>query len=375
MREIQAIKTAKIIESRDFMRFYMPTKVYSEVDCVDKHSKEIAALGTKALIVTGRNSSRINGSLDDVIAALNKENVPYVLFDQIEENPSIETVMKATAVGLENAVDFVIGLGGGSPMDASKAIAMMIANPDLDESVLYKSVELKHLPVVAIPTTAGTGSEVTPWAILTVHSERTKKSMSHQVFPALALMDCKYLKAMSRNILVSTAVDTLAHLTESYLVKKADGYSRIFSEKGLTLWGKFKDALLNDTMSDEDYELMFEACTMGGIAIAHTGTGFPHALSYMMTYETGAAHGVACGYTLGGFVKYYEDAKLQKEVLDALGFENADDFCAYLDALIHKPILPEGLWEADVADIANNPKRVASYPFAIDQETMLKYLA
>lgn len=356
------------------MRFYMPTKVFFESNCVDKHRKELAALGKRALIVTGRHSSRVNGSLDDVTDALDKENIAWILFDQIEENPSIETVMKATAIGLENNVDFVIGLGGGSPMDAAKAIAMMIANPQQDASVLYKNIELSHLPMAAIPTTAGTGSEVTPWAILTVHAERTKKSMSHQVFPALALMDSKYLKAMSRNILVSTAVDTLAHLVESYLVKKADGFSRVFSEKGLRFWGQFKDALLHDTMSDNDYDLMFEACTMGGIAIAHTGTGFPHALSYMMTYETGVAHGVACGYTLAGFVKYYEDKTLRKEVLDAVGFASADDFAAYLEALISKPEFPDGLWAADVLDIANNPKRVASYPFAIDKETMMKYL-
>lgn len=356
------------------MKFYMPTKVYCENDCVAKHAKELAALGSKALIITGRHSSRINGSLDDVIKALDSEQTPWIIFDDIEENPSIETVMKATAVGIENQVDFVIGLGGGSPMDAAKAIAMMIANPDKDETVLYNNLELLNLPVAEIPTTAGTGSEVTPWAILTIHSQRTKKSISHQIFPALALMDSRYLKAMRRDTLVSTAVDTLAHLVESHLVVKADAFSRVFSEKGLKLWAEFKENLLQDKMTDDDYDTMMEACMMGGIAIAHTGTGFPHALSYMITYELGTAHGVACGYTLGGFVKYYADQNLQQNVLDALKFERADDFCSYLDQLIGKPVLSQGFWETDVNDIYNNQGKMVTYPFEIDKATLGKYL-
>ena len=356
------------------MKFYMPTKIFSESNCVKKHSRELASLGHRALIVTGRHSSRINGALSDVTDALAAENRTWVIFDEIEENPSTETVMKAAAAGLKEKNDFVIGIGGGSPMDASKAIAMMIANPDRDESILYENIELDHLPVAAVPTTAGTGSEVTPWSILTIHSQRTKKSISHKIFPELALMDSKYLMTMSRHTLVSTAVDTLAHLTESYLVQSADKYSRIFSIEGLRLWGQFRKHLLEDQMTAVDYDTMFEACTMGGIAIAHTGTGFPHALSYMMTYETGASHGVSCGYTLGGFVKYYENKNLQKDVIDALGFETIQDFCRYLEQLIHKPELPDGLWAKDVASIIQNPKRMASYPFEMNEEIMTKYL-
>ena len=93
------------------MKLYMPTKVYNEKGCVRQHSQELAELGTKALLVTGKHSSRVNGSLQDVEDALNREQVPYVIFDGIEENPSVETVMRATALGLSEKVDFVIGIG------------------------------------------------------------------------------------------------------------------------------------------------------------------------------------------------------------------------------------------------------------------------
>ena len=99
------------------MKLYMPTKVYNEKGCVRQHSQELAALGTKALLVTGKHSSRVNGSLQDVKDALNREQVPYVVFDGIEENPSVETVMRATALGLSEKVDFVIGIGGSATND------------------------------------------------------------------------------------------------------------------------------------------------------------------------------------------------------------------------------------------------------------------
>lgn len=156
------------------MKLFMPTKVYSEKNCVENHSRELAALGTKALVVTGKHSSRINGSLEDVTKALERENIPYMVYDEIEENPSVETVMKAASLGITEGTDFVIGVGGGSPMDASKAIALMIANPEHDERLLYTRTQVSPdgpvypaLPVAEIPTTAGTGSEVTPYAILT----------------------------------------------------------------------------------------------------------------------------------------------------------------------------------------------------------------
>ena len=161
------------------MKLYMPTKVYNEKGCVRQHSQELAALGTKALLVTGKHSSRVNGSLQDVEDALNRERVPYVVFDGIEENPSVETVMRATALGLSEKVDFVIGIGGGSPMDASKAIALMIANPEKKADFLYETdaaVKLaanQALPVAAVPTTAGTGSEVTVLASPSAPSARS----------------------------------------------------------------------------------------------------------------------------------------------------------------------------------------------------------
>ena len=101
------------------MRFFAPTNVHIEKNCVRNHKKELLALGTRALIVTGRHSSKINGSLDDVLTVLEESSVPFRIFSEIEENPSVETVAQAAEIGKEFQADFVIGIGGGSPLDAA----------------------------------------------------------------------------------------------------------------------------------------------------------------------------------------------------------------------------------------------------------------
>lgn len=134
------------------MYFYLPTRIYSERDCVKKYGAEWAALGKKALIVTGKSSAS-NGSLADVTEVLEEQGVPYYIFDETEPNPSVEMVMKVRDIGVQEQADFVIGIGGGSPMDAAKAIALMIANKEKGADFLYQKGEDTALPVVEVPTT------------------------------------------------------------------------------------------------------------------------------------------------------------------------------------------------------------------------------
>lgn len=148
------------------MKFHMPVKVYCEHDCVKTHSDEWTSLGHKALIVTGRSSAK-NGALADVTDSLNAHQISYCIFDHTEENPSIEMVMQVRDMGIRENVDFVIGIGGGSPMDAAKAIALMIYHKDKDADYLYQQGDSTALPIVEVPTTCGTGSEVTPISVLT----------------------------------------------------------------------------------------------------------------------------------------------------------------------------------------------------------------
>lgn len=381
------------------MNFYMPTRVYNEKDCVRRHSQELAALGSRALIVTGRRSSRINGSLQDVEEALSRERIPYTVFHEIEENPSVNTVMRARAIGIAEKADFVIGVGGGSPMDASKAIALMIANPERDAEFLYETqggsgrqTAYPALPVAAVPTTAGTGSEVTPYAILTRNvlpeavlsiapgegaqdalahlGKQTKQGISHRIFPALALVDTQYLQTASRSGCVNTAVDTLAHLIESYLNTNATAYSRDFAELGLRIWGQEKDRLLSYEIGEEERERLMHACTLGGIAISHTGTSLPHGLSYTVTCELGMPHGKAAAIFLPGFLANYGDQDGAQRVLSMLGFGSVQSFSEYVRALLGEAKLSQELWEQAMDELLSNPAKLKNYPFQLDLEKL-----
>ncbi|MBQ9765812.1 MAG: iron-containing alcohol dehydrogenase [Lachnospiraceae bacterium] len=354
------------------MKLFMPTKVYSEEGCVRKHAKEIAAYGKKAMIITGKHSAKVTGAYDDVVSALQQEAVSYIVFDEVEENPSVETVMKARKIGLDNNVDFVIGIGGGSPLDASKAIALMMTNPDKTEDVLYKNEVLPCMPIVCVPTTCGTGSEATQYSILTLHDQRTKRSISHTLFPELSLLDSRYLRTMSRECLVNTCVDALAHLVESYFNTNASELSRIYSREGLRIWSKFKDSLKNGNVSAEDYEDMIHASMIAGIAIAHTGTSVPHGMSYSITYERKIPHGKAVGMFLGGYVDFYKEKKDVKVVLDILGFDTASDLRQYIRGLLGVVEIEDELLVADAKGLLENPAKLKNYPYEISEQDLIE---
>lgn len=357
------------------MELFMPVRVYAEDHCVRNHARELASLGSKAFIVTGKHSSRKNGSLQDVTDALTEQKIPYVIFDDIEENPSVETVMKAREIGIKEKADFCIGIGGGSPMDASKAISLMIANPKEGAEILYQKKELPYLPLAEVPTTAGTGSEVTPYAILTLHERRTKQSISHRIFPKFALVDSAYLKTASRSCIVDTAVDTLAHLLESFLNTGANAYNRMYSEAGLKIWGGVKTALLQGKTDEATYKNLSHAAVLGGMAIAHTGTSLPHGLSYPITYEMGMAHGKAVGIFLPGFLRCYGNQEEVRGVLALLGFSQTEEFRAFLEELLGPVEVERALWERDVKDILQNQAKLKNYPYEMTQDILLSYLS
>ena len=357
------------------MRFYMPTMVYQETDAVKKHAKELAALGKKAFLITGKHSSKVNGSLADVEEALKQEGRSFVLFDRVEENPSVETVAEAAELGKQEGVDFVIGIGGGSPMDAAKAIALLIANPKETAKCLYEPKELKALPLAEVPTTAGTGSETTPYAVLTYHEEHTKRSISYRIFADLALVDAKYLSCAGPGILVSTAVDALAHLLESYLNKGANSFNEMLSERGMSLWARAKEALRSGALGPQEYQYLMEASTIAGMAISHTGTSLPHGMSYYLTYEKGVPHGVAVGLFQYAYMEAFEDREKVKRALSLLGFEKEEDFREFLTELIGEYSITEAELDRYAKGMMSNVKKLANFPYVVTEEKMRQMFA
>lgn len=351
------------------MNYYMPTKVYQEKGAVKQHGAELASYGKKALIVTGGHSSRENGSLLDVQETLEQYSIDYIVYDRIGENPTIAMIMDATRLGREQGADFVIGIGGGSPMDAAKAIALMILNRDSSENVLYQSVKLRTLPVVEIPTTCGTGSEVTPYAILTRDDLETKQSICHQIYPKLALVDPEYLRSAPLMILTNTAIDAVGHMIESYFNAKATDYSRIFALQAMEVWGICKHILLGTEPEDGDYDSLMLASSLAGMALTHTGTSLPHGLSYYLTYHKGIAHGKAVGYFLPGYLNLFTET-METEVvmvLRILGFGSLEQFAGFIRECLGKPEITESEQSTMLDEIMASDRKLAAVPMKIDR--------
>ena len=315
------------------MKFYMPVSYYLEENCIKNHKKEILECGKKPLIVTGKHSSKLNGSLYDLISILED----YALFDQVNENPTVNLCEKGARMGLEQKVDYVIGLGGGSSMDAAKAIALLIKNPDENKDCFYQKKELSHLDVICIPTTCGTGSEVTSKAVLSRPELHEKGSISHDIWPKYAFVDETYLTSASDSLIVSTAVDAFAHLIESHLNKNKNSFSLMCTTYGLSLFKEMKEELIH---KEFNYKKLMMTSSIAGLAIAQTGTSIPHAMSYDLTNYFHISHGLACGYYLVSFVEVVmKKSQEGKEILSLLGFSDFDEFRNWMESLIGKPDL------------------------------------
>ena len=356
------------------MKFYLPTMVFQERDAVKKHSEQMAHIGKKALIVTGRSSSKKNGALQDVIDGLEQYHTSYVLYDKIEENPTVESVMEAAEFGRKEGTDFVIGIGGGSPLDAAKAIALMIQNRDSEKSVLYQKVTLRHLPVVAVPTTCGTGSEVTPYAILTRDDIQTKQSISHTIFPDLALVDGKYLEQAPVSVLTNTAVDALGHMIESYFHSNATDYSRMLCQYAMEVWGMAADVLFGTEADEETYDRLMFASSLAGMAIAQTGTSLPHGLSYYLTYHKGIPHGKAVGVFLTGYLSVLPEEYEAQVImaLRALGFGSLEQFEGLMKELLGTIKLKDEDVVNMVGEMTQNARKLAAAPFDVTKEQLVQ---
>lgn len=319
------------------LNFYVPTKVIMGTGCVIKQKENMRALGKKAMLVTGRNSAKANGSQADVIQALTDLGIDYVVYDRVMSNPTIDCVYEGAALAKKEQVDFIISIGGGSPMDAGKAIALLAAQELSREDLFSGQYEQKVLPMVHIPTTAGTGSEVTQYAILTNDKAQTKTSMTSAVlFPAIAYCDPTYMKSLSKTVTVNTAIDALSHAVEGMLSKRATILTDALAKESISYIMKNVDSLKTDALSLEQRGELLYASTLAGMVIAHTGTTAVHSMGYSLTYFRDIDHGRANGLLLAKFLDFVKksDETLVDRILSSMKLSSVEEFSGVLDGLL-----------------------------------------
>ena len=306
------------------MNFFAPVRIITGKECVAKNAAEFSALGKKCLIVTGKNSARKCGALSDVQNALESVGVAYEIFDGVEQNPSYKTCMDAANIARGMGAEFVVGIGGGSPLDAAKAVALLAVCPMDAETLFSGKWDTQPLRVAAIGTTAGTGSEVTSVSVITSPEGLKKSFRAPSLYPAVCFGDASYTLSLSAQFTRSTALDALCHCVEAYFNRTTNDICRTFALRGTAILLEMLKKTAeceNCGLTFDDREKLYCASLYGGLAISVAGTAFPHAMGYFLSENHGIPHGNACAVYLGEFIEYNiknapEDAK---EFFDSLG--------------------------------------------------------
>ena len=354
-------------------KYSLPTRVLFGEKCVWDNREELIKFGEKAFIVTGSKSGILSGALSDVINVFKEYNIEYCIFDKVENNPTLECVKLASETAKHFGADFVIGIGGGSPIDAAKAIAVLTTNDILPLDLYTNKFKNKPLPIIAIPTTAGTGSEVTPYSILTRKDIETKRSFGNDdTFPKLALMDPAYTMSLSREVTINTGIDALSHGIESYLSKRSTSISDIFARQCIKEFAAAMKALLSNEIDYQSRHTLLYCSMLGGMAIAHTGTTIVHAMGYSLTYFKEVPHGKANGLLMKEYLKFnYESCQTKiDDIISIMGLNNIDEFGCVLSSLIKCNFTYTKDELEKYADLAMNQKSVEANAIKVTKEDL-----
>lgn len=315
--------------------FFMPARMLVGDHIVEENSAQLAGLGSRCLIVTGKHSAKASGALDDVTAALDQHGVPWRVFDGIGQNPLLSSCHAAGAAAREFGADLLIGIGGGSPLDATKAAAVYAANPELTGRDIYGGHKNPALPFALVGTTAGTGSEVTKVSVLTDDETGRKKSIgTPDLYARLSLGDPRrYTASLSRRFTISTALDAVAHSVESYFAKSADPITRACAVEALLLLIPALRAIQEpDALPDSDgRQRLYLGSIYAGLSFNGTGLCFPHTMGYLLSEQYGVPHGEACAVFLPQFIEYSvrEEAQLSSRLLARLGMRK-QELCSFI---------------------------------------------
>jgi alcohol dehydrogenase class IV len=358
----------------------MPVKIIAGEGCLNENRALLMELGRKALIVTGKQSAQKNGSYADAVKALEANGQGFFLYDKVMSNPTVDCVFDAAEAAKRESCDFVLAIGGGSPLDAGKAAAALAVNA-VEKDAIFRFSCAGALPIAAVPTTAGTGSEVTQYAILTNHAAQTKTSVaSPALFPRFAFLDGRYMRGLSRAVTINTAIDALSHSIEGMLSVRASVLSDPMAKNSIKAIAECFRALKEDEPGLPVREKLLHASTLAGMVIANTGTTAVHAAGYQLTYHRNIDHGRANGLLIGAYLRFVEKKEKSLgtdrvgEILAALGMRNLDEFDAALNGLLGERERFSAAEIEGYAEAAMRAKNIANAAIAPQKQELLAIL-
>jgi alcohol dehydrogenase len=317
------------------MRFHIPTQIIFESGALAQIKKIVEDLTASRPFLVTDQGIRDSGIADTVLSHI--PDIP--LTDQIEQNPKSTTINTVADTVRTIKPDLIIGLGGGSCLDAAKSLALLATNPGPIEA--YEGTQkYTHppLPVLAIPTTCGTGSEVT-WVAVITHTERKFKMSikGPHLFPRLALIDPDVVVTLPPHLIASTGMDALTHALEAYTAKPRTVITDLFALRALQLIFESLEDTYNDISNKPAREPMMLASTLAGIAFGNSDVGAVHCIAETVGGLYDIPHGVANAIFLPYIMEFNLPAVKDRyaTIARSVGISNKDDDTA-ADNLIQK---------------------------------------
>ncbi|MGN0620879.1 MAG: iron-containing alcohol dehydrogenase [Porcipelethomonas sp.] len=274
-------------------QYYLPVNLIFGRGKADKAGEISSAYGKKALVVTGTGSTKKSGLLDRTVSSLKAAGADCAVFDKVTQNPLTTTVYEGVAFAKENGCDMVVGVGGGSVMDAAKAIAFCCVNDgDISDYIFGLKQGVKSLPVILIPTTCGTGSEGNQIAVLTNPETRDKKAIyTINIMPSASIVDPDVMMTMPGHVLSSVGFDAFTHALEAYTSKKSNPLTDIQALLAIELISENLPGLVAGNNDPEAWEAVSLAAALGGMVIGAAGVSAAHGMEHPASGLKNIVHG------------------------------------------------------------------------------------
>lgn len=277
------------------------------LDLLPDLAKELGK--SKGYIISGPHLNKI-GMVAKCRKALKNAGMESECFTETEGNPSTDTVVKATEGFKKSKADFIVAFGGGSPLDVAKAVAVLATyGGNIVDYEGAGKVMGPVVPMIAIPTTAGTGSEVTAFSVITDHSRNYKLTVvSNYLLPAYVILDPDLIATVPANTAAACGIDAMVHALEAYISKAASPFSDLFAREALRLIGGSIRDYVADRSNPAACESMMVGSLFAGIAFSHARLGNVHAMSHPVSAYFDVPHGVANAILLPTVVDFNKDA-------------------------------------------------------------------
>ena len=324
----------------------------------------VARLGyKKALVVTDKGLMKF-GVAKMVLDVLDEAAIPYEIYDEVKPNPTVTNVKMGVEACKKAEADFIIAIGGGSSMDTAKGIGIICNNPEFSDVISLEGVadtKKKTVPIIALPTTAGTAAETTiNYVIIDEEKQKKMVCVDPNDIPAVAIIDAELMYSLPKSLTAATGMDAMTHAIEGLITKGAWELSDMFEVKAIEMIHKYLPIAVNEPTNPVGRDGMAVAQYVAGMAFSNVGLGVDHGMAHPLSALHDIPHGVACAMLLPTVMKFNAPAALPKyvDIAKALGVykdgmtqqEAADAACTEIDNLSRLVGIPTHLSELGITE-------------------------